>query len=102
MSGDFERRPEVESFLSDLREQIPGWDWTCCGFSAGEFDDTEDSLKVEALIAMVGRGTRDEAGLRVFYRLPPAVAVAIIHAFQSGDIVGFAKEHRDHPRMGDR
>jgi hypothetical protein len=65
--------------------RLPEDDWICCGNHAGDCESSpENAAKVEAVM-MLARMTTDAEGLAVPFRLPPAVAVAIVHAFESGD-----------------
>lgn len=67
------------------------WGYTCGPYRAGDADGSPDSLIVEALM-VIAKQTCDAAGLQTLFCLPPATAVAIIRAFQSGDPVAFARQ----------
>lgn len=71
----------------------PEYSWTCAGSAAADFDGTKKAELVEMLMLLT-RGARDTDGLRTFSQLPPAVAVAIIRAFDSGNPVEFVRKAR--------
>lgn len=76
--------------MDDLDEMMKpfGWDITCCGSAAGDFDGTPKAMLVEALMALA-RCTEDGEDKVVMFRLPPAVAVAIIKAFETDDPLSY-------------
>jgi hypothetical protein len=73
---------------------LRGFDYTCGGYTASDYDGTAETATVEALM-MIARCTKDAAGLITSFALPPAVAIAIIEAFKSGDPQAFAREFVD-------
>ena len=71
--------------------RLPGDDCICAGNHAGDLDGLgHEAEKVEAVMILAAL-TTDAEGKPVAFRLPPAIAVAIVNAFESGDPVRYAK-----------
>jgi hypothetical protein len=79
---------EVTDFIRTLHPASD--DWTCCGNHAGDLDSQPEAAKVEAVIVL-GSLMLDAGDRAVMYRMPPALAVAIVNAFESGDPVTYAR-----------
>ena len=84
--------------MSDIKDFIRAShpsadDWSCCGNHSGDLDDQPEAHKVEAVL-MLSRMMRDTQGNALAYRMPAALAVAIVNAFESGDPVTYARSRK--------
>lgn len=71
----------------------PEDEWSCAGNHSGDLNGTADASKAEAIM-MLSCMMRDKEGRRIGYRMPAALAVAIVNAFGCGDPETYALSRR--------